>query len=58
MMQADYVVVGAGSGGCAVAYRLAEAGHFGDRGGSGRVGCRAVHPDAGCAVLPNEHGPL
>ncbi|MEM6577480.1 MAG: choline dehydrogenase [Pseudomonadota bacterium] len=25
--QADYVVVGAGSGGCAVAYRLAEAGH-------------------------------
>ena len=27
MMQADYVVVGAGSGGCAVAYRLAEAGH-------------------------------
>ncbi|WP_296641214.1 choline dehydrogenase [Roseinatronobacter sp.] len=26
-MQADYVVVGAGSGGCAVAYRLAEAGH-------------------------------
>ncbi len=24
---ADYVVVGAGSGGCAVAYRLAEAGH-------------------------------
>jgi len=27
MMQADYVVVGAGSGGCAVVYRLAEAGH-------------------------------
>ncbi|SUZ30515.1 Oxygen-dependent choline dehydrogenase [Roseibaca ekhonensis] len=26
-MQADYVIVGAGSGGCAVAYRLAEAGH-------------------------------
>ena len=26
-MQADYVVVGAGSGGCAVAYRLAEAGY-------------------------------
>lgn len=26
-MIADYVVVGAGSGGCAVAYRLAEAGH-------------------------------
>ncbi|MCH2095034.1 MAG: choline dehydrogenase [Rhodobacteraceae bacterium] len=25
-MEADYVVVGAGSGGCAVAYRLAEAG--------------------------------
>ncbi|MGB3317388.1 MAG: choline dehydrogenase [Albidovulum sp.] len=25
-MQADYVVVGAGSGGCAMAYRLAEAG--------------------------------
>ncbi|MDU8914125.1 choline dehydrogenase [Aestuariicoccus sp. MJ-SS9] len=26
-MQADYVVVGAGSAGCAMAYRLAEAGH-------------------------------
>lgn len=26
MMEADYVVVGAGSGGCALAYRLAEAG--------------------------------
>ncbi len=27
MSVADYIVVGAGSGGCAVAYRLAEAGH-------------------------------
>jgi choline dehydrogenase len=27
MTEADYIVVGAGSGGCAVAYRLAEAGH-------------------------------
>ncbi|MGY6549970.1 MAG: choline dehydrogenase [Roseinatronobacter sp.] len=27
MQEADYIVVGAGSGGCAVAYRLAEAGH-------------------------------
>ena len=26
-MQSDYVIVGAGSAGCAVAYRLAEAGH-------------------------------
>jgi len=26
-VQADFVIVGAGSGGCAVAYRLAEAGH-------------------------------
>lgn len=26
MMEADYVIIGAGSGGCAVAYRLAEAG--------------------------------
>ncbi len=26
MMEADYIVVGAGSGGCAMAYRLAEAG--------------------------------
>lgn len=26
-MRADYIVVGAGSAGCAVAYRLAEAGH-------------------------------
>ena len=25
-MQADYVIIGAGSGGCAIAYRLAEAG--------------------------------
>jgi choline dehydrogenase len=25
-MQADYVIVGAGSAGCAMAYRLAEAG--------------------------------
>ncbi|TVP72037.1 MAG: choline dehydrogenase [Rhodobacteraceae bacterium] len=27
MFEADYIVVGAGSGGCAVTYRLAEAGH-------------------------------
>ncbi|WP_071799258.1 choline dehydrogenase [Natronohydrobacter thiooxidans] len=27
MTEADYIVVGAGSGGCAVSYRLAEAGH-------------------------------
>ncbi len=27
MSAADYIIVGAGSGGCAVAYRLAEAGH-------------------------------
>lgn len=27
MNEADYIIVGAGSGGCAVAYRLAEAGH-------------------------------
>ncbi|MCC5957374.1 MAG: choline dehydrogenase [Natronohydrobacter sp.] len=27
MTEADYIVVGAGSGGCAVTYRLAEAGH-------------------------------
>ena len=26
-MEADYVIVGAGSAGCALAYRLAEAGH-------------------------------
>jgi len=26
LMQADYVIVGAGSAGCAIAYRLAEAG--------------------------------
>ena len=29
-MEADYVVVGAGSAGCAVAYRLAEAGRSAD----------------------------
>jgi choline dehydrogenase len=27
MQEADYIIVGAGSGGCGVAYRLAEAGH-------------------------------
>ena len=27
MTDADYIVVGAGSAGCAIAYRLAEAGH-------------------------------
>ncbi|MFN7002283.1 MAG: NAD(P)-binding protein, partial [Roseinatronobacter sp.] len=27
MTEADYIVVGAGSGGCAVTYRLTEAGH-------------------------------
>ena len=26
-MEADYVIVGAGSAGCAMAYRLSEAGH-------------------------------
>jgi choline dehydrogenase len=27
-MEADYVIVGAGSAGCAMAYRLAEAGRM------------------------------
>jgi hypothetical protein len=57
-MEADYVIVGAGSAGCAMAYRLAEAGASVlviEHGGSD---CRAVHPDAGRAVLPDEHEAL
>ncbi len=57
-MEADYVIVGAGSSGCAMAYRLAEAGKSVlviEHGGSD---CGAVHPDAGRAQLPDEHEAL
>jgi choline dehydrogenase len=57
-MHADYVIVGAGSAGCAMAYRLAEAGKRVTVIEHGGVGCRAVHPDAGRAVLSDEHGDL
>ena len=50
-MKADYIIIGAGSAGCAIAYRLAEAGKdvlVIEHGGSD-------HPDAGGAVLSDEY---
>ena len=51
-MEADYVIVGAGSAGCAIAYRLAEAGRSVIRHRTRRLGPGAIHPDAGRAQLP------
>ncbi len=57
-MTVDYVIVGAGSAGCAMAYRLGQAGKSVIVIEDGGIRRRALHPDAGRAVLPDEHAPL
>jgi choline dehydrogenase len=54
--QFDYVIIGSGSAGSAIAYRLATAGQgtiavieF----GGGDAG--PLYSDAGCIIVPNEH---
>jgi choline dehydrogenase len=56
--EADYVVVGAGSAGCAIAYPACRGGASGSRHRAWRHRCRPLHQDARRAVLPDEHGAL
>ena len=58
LMEADFVIVGSGSAGSALAYRLGEAGHSVLVARVRRHRLGAVHPDAGGALLSDEHAPL
>ena len=57
-MEADYVIIGSGSAGSAMADRLSAAGRSVLGLEIRRQRCRAADPDAGRAVLSDEHGAL
>lgn len=57
-MEADFVIVGAGSAGCAMAYRLSEAGASVIVIEHGGTDAGPVHSDARGAELSNEYGAL